>query len=874
MRWRPLPFVGTAYADESKPFASQDCVNLLPEAPEAPGTRSPSMLRCVPGWYDFAYPGDGPIRGARNVEGKFFVVSGSEFGQIDSNGGFTVLGTIPGTTRCSLSHNQITGGNEVLILNGTDGFTYNTANGDFDKINDAAYPGGIVGDFVGQYLVQVEPSRRYWFHSDLAAAREYSSIDRAEAEASPDRIVSLVVDHGRLLVFGERTTEEYANIPVGASAFSRTGTVIERGCAAPHTVVQIDNSVIFLGEDGIVYRLEGVTPVRISTYPIEQAIARCSLSKAFALKWEDRGHKVYYLTFQDGQTWGYDCATRLWHRRESFGLNRWRANTLTLWRNRWYAGDFSTGTIYALDWDVQAESESNLVREFSMPVAHDDQNRMVFNALDLLLDVGMADAEPPLRIVGTLPDEEEGTAYSNTLLILGGTAPYSVAIASGALPTGGTIGVSGTTITVAWADDVDIGVYEFTVQVTDAAGRIVTSRQSVEVTTTLAVFGVLTDGEEGVAYEQRLTITGGITPYANVTVASGALPTGGTATLDGDEIVVAIPDTAPDGDYTFTLSVDDANGCTATSAQAMSLAASPGTVGSHVWVGSGGNAKQIQTSDNTVADTVPLSRNSAYSIVLSPDGAYAYVSHNDAAGGIDRIDLSDNTLDASVAVTSPYELAVAADGTVVAMRSGGLLQFFTPGLVSLGTLTVATGANYNVCMAPDGETLYAACWGNNRIKKVDVASRSVLSTISIGGVFPRGIAVTPDGNELWICDDLHDKVRIVTLSTGTLVTTPITVGDRPYEIDFNPSGSHAFVVCRTGDILYAINVATRTVTDTLAVGNAPETIAVNPSGARAYVANFDDGTVSVINIEDPTNLSTTTTVASIPNSAGLAVTPT
>jgi hypothetical protein len=608
VRWSPVSHLVSAYADESSAYASMTCVNLLPESAEVGGTRSPGMLRDgLPGWYDFAYAGTGPIRGAENVEGKYFVVSGTDFGQIDTQGGFTVLGTVPGTGRVVIAHDQITSGNEILIANGSDGYTYNTVTHTFAKITDDAFPGGKVVVYLGQYLILMDPSGRYWYHSDLAAARDYSSIDRYEAEASPDRIVSLIADHGRLLVFGERTIEEYENQPLGESAFQRTGNVIERGCGSAYSPVLIDNAVFFLGEDGNVYRLDGFTPVRISTYPVEQAIAKCKLSKAFAFKWEDRGHKVYYLTFQDGLTWGYDVATRLWHRRQSYRSDgqdgRWRANTLTQWRGQWYAGDYSSGTIYVLDHSVKTESEFPLVREFSLPIAHDHQNRVIAHGLEVLMDVGQVSATPALRIIGSLPDQEEGIAYSETLTVVGGTAPYSVEVLSGALAAGGTAEISGSALTVAWADDVDIGTYTFVLRVTDDNGDTTTSTQTVEITSTLAIDGVLPVGQEGVAYSETLAITGGIAPYANATLVSGSLPSGGALAIVGSTLTVTAPDTAPAGTYSFVASVDDDNACTAQTTQTLVLAAVDAISYSAVLADIGGTQLRYKCDDASGAMT-------------------------------------------------------------------------------------------------------------------------------------------------------------------------------------------------------------------------------------------------------------------------------
>ncbi len=67
-----------------------------------------------------------PIRGLRNVEGSLFIVASDKLYELGVNGVAIDRGTIPGVGRVSISHNQITGGNEVLIVNGSSGYVYNT----------------------------------------------------------------------------------------------------------------------------------------------------------------------------------------------------------------------------------------------------------------------------------------------------------------------------------------------------------------------------------------------------------------------------------------------------------------------------------------------------------------------------------------------------------------------------------------------------------------------------------------------------------------------------------------------------------------------------------------------------------------------------
>jgi hypothetical protein len=407
MSWKPAPIIGGAYSDDAKSWTCQDTVNYIPVAADRPGGRSATMLRGAPGMKLFTEITSGggespvlskPIRGMRNVEGLLLAVSGSHLYKIAVNGTVTALGTIPGVGRVSMSHNQIAGGNEVAIANGQSGYVYNTVTGTLAQITDEGFPGAISFDFIDGYITGIEPARRFAFHSNLAAATDYNTLDRYEAEGSPDKLVGQMVDHREWWLFSERTIEPFINTGAATNTFQRaSNTMIEVGCASGASIAQMDSSVFWVGNDGIVYRANGYTPTRISTEAIEQALARCNLTQCFAFTFEDRGHKVYYITCPDGLTWGYDAATGEWHRRQSEGLNRWRINTLTKWNGFWIAGDYANGKLYKLDWNVQDEAGAVLERRRITGVLSDNQNRVTVDGVALVFDTGLG-GETPMTV--------------------------------------------------------------------------------------------------------------------------------------------------------------------------------------------------------------------------------------------------------------------------------------------------------------------------------------------------------------------------------------------------------------------------------------------------------------------------------------------
>lgn len=401
MVWKPVPIVDGGYADDSRLYSAQECINYIPEFAEQPGTLTQGKLRGAPGWGSaFADTGTGlPIRGAHNAEGVFLVVSGTHLYQVNTNGTVTNRGTIPGVSRVSMAHNQITGGNQVAISNGSSGYVYNTVTQALAQITDPGFLGSKAFDYLDSFILGLDPFGRFGFTSDLADAMSYSSLDRYEAEGSPDKIVGQIVTHREWWLMGERTIEPYINTGATTGTFQRTqGMVMERGLGGQFAVAILDNSVFWLGDDGSVYRANGYTPQRVSTMPIEQAIAACTASLAFAFTYEDEGHKIFYLTFPDGPTLGFDVATGKWHRRRSEGLERWRINTLTRWNGGWYAGDFQTGKIYRLDWTQMHEDGAQLASHRVTGSINGNGNRLGVQGINLQFDTGRFGTNSPASV--------------------------------------------------------------------------------------------------------------------------------------------------------------------------------------------------------------------------------------------------------------------------------------------------------------------------------------------------------------------------------------------------------------------------------------------------------------------------------------------
>jgi hypothetical protein len=480
MRAQPVDLIGGFYTDDALPWARQDTVNWLPVAAEVAGTLTVKYLKTPPGLKPYQNVGTGPIRGVHDMEGVQFVVSGRYLYRISPAGVGIQVGVIPGVGRVSMNHNQFKTGYQLLVENGLGGggYVYDSTTQLMSRITDPGYPGSISSDYLDSYFLGVEPKGRFWFHSNLADATDFNTLDRYESEASPDRIVGLAVSQFEVVVFNQRTIEFFYNSGAQTGTFQNRRQTITRGCASRHTIAKLDNTLFWLGDDGIVYRMAGYSAQPVSTGPMHRAFAGLNWAEASAFVWEDEGFKVYYLTFPDGRTWGYDVVSGLWTRRESYGLDRWRVANTVKWASKWYAGDYRGGQLWELNWDYVLEGDQEFVSTRISPVMSDNQSRLIVNSAELIFDTGQGPLTEPIAfpiqpdppaISGDAPNGITGFPYGPyAYTITAGSNPIvSVKVVSGALPAGMALSNAGVLSATMLTENSES---TFTVRVTDSVG--------------------------------------------------------------------------------------------------------------------------------------------------------------------------------------------------------------------------------------------------------------------------------------------------------------------------------------------------------------------------------------------------------------------
>jgi hypothetical protein len=298
---------------------------------------------------------------------------------VNSAGTATSLGVIPGQDKIRFARNQKTIPQIVIRC---DVGVYVVESSVVSKITDSDLP--TVEDICDHdgYIVYLIADGRF-FLSSLNEASTIDALDFATAEQSADQGVALWSWGAYLLIFGSNTIEPWKNTGAADFPFEPMPTVIPRGCIGKWTIANLDNSVVFVGDDGIVYRLNGFQPERISNHEVERLIkTESDPSTIEAQSWSKDGHALYELK---GTDWSkvYDANTRQWHDRESYGQDTWRHNNAFSAWNKVIVGDKLTGNLYYMDSTANTEAGGTQISKMRFPTLNIFPNGGIFDALHL-----------------------------------------------------------------------------------------------------------------------------------------------------------------------------------------------------------------------------------------------------------------------------------------------------------------------------------------------------------------------------------------------------------------------------------------------------------------------------------------------------------
>lgn len=244
-------------------------------------------------------------------------------------------------------------------------------------------------------------------------------------------------------------------------------------------------------------------------------------------------------------------------------------------------------------------------------------------------------------------------------------------------------------------------------------------------------------------------------------------------------------------------------------------------------------------------------------LAVSPDGATVYATSFGQQGELLKLDATTLDLinDVSVISTEPTGVVISPDGAEAYVSSPtGVTVVDTATMNQVGYIRTA-GPVYGMAISQDGNRLFVSSRRERGsrtsiLEIADTRTRDVVSTVDgppsppfdLGwrfDYFRESVALSPDESLAYVAIDT--TVLAYDVRFGT-VTALDTAGYTTFDLAIHPGGDELYVVTDQGLRIVDAVTGSAEVIGELGVRDAG-TIAVTPSGQRAYVSTGHQGAI-------------------------------
>ncbi len=417
-----IPLLGQTYTTRSSAVHGDTCINYYPELidKDTPSIEQQTkvVLYTTPGTISRCDTSQTSVRALFTFNGLIYCVAGTTFYKLtQSVDGVTLtatsLGSLP--TYPSIGPVSIISngnlGDQLLLCDGVNKYVYNITTGSFAAQTD---PSGTTTDqatYQDGYGIFINKGTNQWFITDLLDFSNVDPLSFASSTTKPDNLIAVYALKQYVFLFGETGTEVWYNS--GTTSLDGTTTTfpfsrvaqnyLEQGCAAPFSIVLADNSLFWLSRsergNGYIVRIDGPTPVVVSTTPINDMIDSFdTLSDCIAYSYQDRGHEFVVFTFPTADvTLVYDAVSKMWHTRSTARetspgtttiQGRHIGNCYAFLNGIHYIGDWNSGKVYQMSTDYMDDNATTITRERTSQHISLDNKRISMSRVEMDMTKG------------------------------------------------------------------------------------------------------------------------------------------------------------------------------------------------------------------------------------------------------------------------------------------------------------------------------------------------------------------------------------------------------------------------------------------------------------------------------------------------------
>ena len=432
-----FPLTDNAYVGLSSAFESSRCVNLYTEIATGPDAKGPAMLVGIPG---FKYLGNiaANVRALYVFNGQLFAVVGCELVTISTQRPWSVgesLGLLatqfgPVSIRDNGLEQLGLGGNQLVIMDGANGYVYNVASSSFSIIptTDGFPQKPTAVEYIDGYFIVINDTM-------AAAATNLFDVNTTNALATTpisatSGVVKTVLASREILYFIKNDSIElWYNAAVPTSQgfpFQRiSGAVNGYGTIAPYTWLVLNDTLYGLAtvrtsngvqQYGVVQIANGginlISPSSVN-YKVNNT---SSADHVFAYAYSENGHIFYVITnVTQNWTWAYDTSTSMWHERSSYTNNPFDVGKqmplcYIKFNDMHVVADYD-GNLYEMSSDYFSEAGKPIVKtRITQPVYDNrDLEKIAVHRMTLDCQTGVGTNSSPTPATATCDIDGSGT---------------------------------------------------------------------------------------------------------------------------------------------------------------------------------------------------------------------------------------------------------------------------------------------------------------------------------------------------------------------------------------------------------------------------------------------------------------------------------
>jgi YVTN family beta-propeller protein len=255
-----------------------------------------------------------------------------------------------------------------------------------------------------------------------------------------------------------------------------------------------------------------------------------------------------------------------------------------------------------------------------------------------------------------------------------------------------------------------------------------------------------------------------------------------------------------------------------------------------------------------------------HEVAVSPEGSTAYVSnfgrysiyppgdtqHDQPGNTITVIDVPTRKVKTSFDLgthTGPHGMVVSHDGKLLWATSEtpqAVLEIDTSTGKILHVWNTNQQRSHMIVVTPQETKFYVTNTVSGTVSTIDKTTGAV--KVINTGPGTEGIAISPDGKEVWAASRLDAKISVISTDTDAIVASFPSGGSQPKRMAFTPDGSQVWVTNYKSNQVSVFDAHGRELLGEVTAEKAPSGVEISPDGHRAYVTNANANKLTVIDV--------------------------